>query len=41
MRRVIHQRMSGMHGRGGDMIGYQEIGCHMVFDINVDFTRKA
>jgi hypothetical protein len=23
------------------MIGFQEIGCHIVFDINMDFTRKA
>jgi hypothetical protein len=23
------------------MIGYQEIGCHMVFDIKMDFSRKA
>jgi hypothetical protein len=24
-----------------DMIGFQEIGCHIVFDIKMDFTRKA
>ncbi len=23
------------------MIGFQEIGCHIVFDITMDFTRKA
>jgi hypothetical protein len=23
------------------MIGFQEIGCHLVFDIKMDFTRKA
>jgi hypothetical protein len=23
------------------MIGFQEIGCHIVFDIRMDFTRKA
>jgi hypothetical protein len=23
------------------MIGFQEIGCHIVFDIKMDFTRKA
>jgi hypothetical protein len=23
------------------MIGYQEIGCHMVFDIKMEFSRKA
>jgi hypothetical protein len=24
-----------------DMIGFQEIGCDIVFDIKMDFTRKA
>jgi hypothetical protein len=24
-----------------DLVGYQEIGCHLVFDIKLDFTRKA
>jgi hypothetical protein len=24
-----------------DMIGFQEIGCHIVFNIKMDFTRKA
>jgi len=28
-------------GKAKDMIGYQEIGCHIVFDIKMDFTRKA
>jgi hypothetical protein len=23
------------------MIGFQEIGCHIVFDIKMDFKRKA
>jgi hypothetical protein len=23
------------------MIGFPEIGCHIVFDIKMDFTRKA
>jgi hypothetical protein len=23
------------------MIGFQEIGCHIVFDSKMDFTRKA
>jgi hypothetical protein len=23
------------------MIGFQEIGCQIVFDIKLDFTRKA
>ena len=23
------------------MIGYQEIQCHVMFDVKVDFTRKA
>jgi hypothetical protein len=28
-------------GKAKDMIGFQETGCHIVFDINMDFTRKA
>ncbi len=24
-----------------DMIGFQEIGCHIVFNIKMDFTRKV
>jgi hypothetical protein len=28
-------------GKAKDMIGYQEITCHMVFDVKPDFTRKA
>jgi hypothetical protein len=28
-------------GKVKDMIGFQEIGCHMVFDVKMDFTRKA
>jgi hypothetical protein len=31
--------------RGGtarrDFVGYQEIDCHMIFDIKMDLTRKA
>ena len=29
--------------RGQKLVGYQEICCHMIFDINMDgqFTRKA
>jgi hypothetical protein len=23
------------------MIGYQEIRCHLVFDVKMDFSRKA
>jgi hypothetical protein len=25
----------------GDFVGYQEIKCHMVFDVKMDLTRKA
>jgi hypothetical protein len=25
-------------GKVKDMIGFQEIGCHIVFDIKMDFT---
>ena len=28
-------------GKVRDMIGFQEIGCHIVFDIKMDFMRKA
>jgi hypothetical protein len=28
-------------GKARDMIGFQEIGCHIVFDIKMDFMRKA
>jgi hypothetical protein len=28
-------------GKVDDMIGFQEIGCHVVFDVKMDFTRKA
>jgi hypothetical protein len=24
-----------------DFVGYQEITCHMVFDVKMDLTRKA
>ena len=22
-------------------VGFKEIGCHLIFDVNMDFTRKA
>ena len=28
-------------GKSGKLVGYQEIDCHMVFDVKMDFTRKA
>jgi hypothetical protein len=28
-------------GKVKDMIGFQEIGCHIVFNIKMDFTKKA
>ena len=24
-----------------DYIGFQEIGCHLIFDVKMDFIRKA
>jgi hypothetical protein len=27
-------------GKVKDMIGFQEIGCHIVFNIKMEFTRK-
>jgi hypothetical protein len=29
------------NGRVKEMIGFQEIKCHVVFDVKMDFTRKA
>ena len=28
-------------GKVPDLIGFQEISCHVVFDVKMDFTRKA
>jgi hypothetical protein len=28
-------------GKAKDMIGFQEIGCHIVFNIKMDYTRKV
>ena len=28
-------------GKVKDMIGFQEITCHVIFDVKMDFTRKA
>ena len=28
-------------GKVADMIGFQEIKCHVIFDVKMDFTRKA
>jgi hypothetical protein len=27
--------------RASELIGFQEIGCHIIFDVKMDFTRKA
>jgi hypothetical protein len=29
------------HGQVPDLIGFQEIGCHLIFDVKMDFSRKA
>ena len=29
------------HGKAAEFWGYQEIACHLVFDVQMDFTRKA
>ena len=29
------------HGQVQELIGFQEIKCHLVFDVKMDFTRKA
>jgi hypothetical protein len=28
-------------GMAPDLIGFQEIGCHIVFDVKMDFTHRA
>jgi hypothetical protein len=28
-------------GKTHDFVGYQEIGCHLIFDVKMDFSRKA
>ena len=28
-------------GKVQDMVGYQEIGCHVVFDVKMTFNRKC
>lgn len=28
-------------GKAPEMTGYQEITCHLIFDVKMDFTRKA
>jgi hypothetical protein len=37
--------LTPQQARGGDraseLIGFQEIGCHIIFDVKMDFTRKA
>ena len=36
-----HTSQEVRDGRMKDFVGYQEIRCHMVFDIKMDFTWKA
>jgi len=40
----VHDEGTPEEAREGkviDMIGYQEIKCHLIFDVKMDFTRKA
>ena len=40
----VHQGYTPEQVRKGqvpNLIGFQEIGCHMVFDVKMDFTWKA
>ena len=40
----VHEGYTTEQARKGqvpNLIGFQEIGCHMVFDVKMDFTRKA
>ena len=36
-----HTQEQVRKGEAKDLIGYQEIKCHLIFDIKMDFTRKA
>jgi hypothetical protein len=36
-----HMPEEVQHGKANDMIGYQEIECHMVFNVKMDFTHKT
>jgi hypothetical protein len=36
-----HTPQQVREGNVAEFIGFQEIGCHIVFDIKMDFTRKA
>jgi hypothetical protein len=36
-----HTPQQVWEGKVPQFIGFQEIGCHIVFDIKIDFTRKA
>ena len=41
---TTHDRCTPQEVREGkalELIGFQEIGCHIIFDIKMDFTRKA
>jgi hypothetical protein len=31
---------NAQEGNVPDLIGFQEIGCHIVFDLKMDFTRR-
>jgi hypothetical protein len=36
-----HTPQAVREGKASQFIGFQEISCHIVFDIKMDFTRKA
>jgi hypothetical protein len=36
-----HTPQQVREGKASEFIGFQKIGCHIVFDIKMDFTRKA
>jgi hypothetical protein len=36
-----HTPQQVREGKVPEFMGFQEIGCHIVFDIKIDFTRKA
>ena len=37
----IHTLSEAREATATAFVGFQEIGCHLIFDVNMDFTRKA
>jgi hypothetical protein len=39
----MNDKLTPQQARGdrAELIGFHEIGCHIIFDVKMDFTRKA